>query len=120
MVGGHTEVSGAFLDHLEHGIQHADDRAEGTISSLVEAARSVEVTEQLVGAIDQVDDHARPTPPRSCHDHSRPVKMGLRGRAGIARRPRSEDSMVPHCWLGYDAPRLTRGGWARLIGERRT
>src|SRR5215813_74396 len=78
MIGGHTEMSGAFLDHLEHGIQHADDRAEGAISSLVEAARSVEVTEQLVGAIDQVDDHARPTPPRSCHEHSRPVKMGLR------------------------------------------
>src|SRR5215813_683727 len=111
MIGGHTEMSRALLDHLEHGIQHADDRAEGTIFSFVEAARSVEVTEQLVGAIDQVDDHAGPksgsasrsifistagrgccvpgwsvdrgardsnvaipTPPRSCHEHSRPVK----------------------------------------------
>src|SRR5262245_66295054 len=61
MVGGHSEMSGAFLDHLEHGIQHADHRAEGAIFSLVEAARSVEMTEQLVGAIDQVDDHAGPT-----------------------------------------------------------
>src|SRR5262245_6863925 len=61
MIGGHTEMSGALLDHLEHGIQHTDDRAEGAISSLVEAARSVEVTEQLVGAVDQVDDHTGPT-----------------------------------------------------------
>src|SRR5215475_14899589 len=74
MIGGHTEMSGAFLDHLEHGIQHADNRAEGAIFSLVEAARSVEVTEQLVGAIDQVDDHPGPTPRRSCHEHSLPVK----------------------------------------------
>src|SRR5262245_48271145 len=59
MIGGHTEMSGALLDHLEHGIDHADDRAEGTISSFVEATRPVEVTEQLVGAVDQVDDHAR-------------------------------------------------------------
>src|SRR5215467_13278043 len=75
MIGGHPKMSGAFLDHLEHGIQHADDRAEGAILSLVEAARAVVVTEQLVGAIDQVDDHAGPTWPRSCHEHSRPVKM---------------------------------------------
>src|SRR5215472_10370417 len=60
MIGGHTKMSGALLDHLEHGMQHADDRAEGTIFSFVEAARSVEVTEQLVGAIDQVDDHVDP------------------------------------------------------------
>src|SRR5215813_239604 len=120
MIGGHPEMSGALLDHLEHGIQHADDRAEGTISSLVEAARSVEVTEQLVGAIDQVDDHARPTPPRSCHDHSRPVKTRSQEAASIARRSRREDAMVPHCWLGYDAPRSTRGRWARAIGQRRT
>src|SRR5215470_2016705 len=120
MIGGHPEMSGALLDHLEHGIQHADDRAEGAISSLVEAARSVEVTEQLVGAIDQVDDHAGPTPPRSCHDHSRPVKTRPREGASIARRPRSEDSMVPYRWLGYDAARSTRGEWARVIGRRRT
>src|SRR5262250_2477824 len=87
MIRGHTEMSGAFLDHLEHGIQHADDRAEGAISSLVEAARSVEVTEQLVGAIDQVDDHAGPTPPGSCHEHSRPVKTRPRDAAGIAGAP---------------------------------
>src|SRR5215470_13438184 len=87
MIGGHTEMSGAFLDHLEHGIQHADNRAEGAIFSVVEAARSVEVTEQLVGAIDQVDDHAGPTPRRSCHEHSRPVKTRPREAASIARRP---------------------------------
>jgi hypothetical protein len=45
MIGGHTKMSGAFLDHLEYGIQHTDDRAEAAIFPLVEAARSVEVTE---------------------------------------------------------------------------
>src|SRR5215467_3202951 len=120
MIGGHPKMSGALLDHLEHGIQHADDRAEGAILSLVEAARAVEVTEQLIGAIDQVDDHAGPTRPRSCHEHSRPVKMVPREAESIARRPRSEDSMVPHCWLGYDAARSTRGEWARVIRRRRT
>src|SRR5262245_43862763 len=84
MIGGHAEMRGALLDHLEHGIEHADDRVEGAISSLVEAARSVEVTDKLVGAIDQVDDHAglsRP-PPRKTPAWSRPVGNHLERKTG--------------------------------------
>ena len=55
MVGRHPEVRFAPLDHLQHGLQHADHRAERTVLSLVEAAQAVEVTEQLVRAVDEMD-----------------------------------------------------------------
>ena len=59
VVGGDAEMGGAALDDLQHGVQHAGDRAEGLVLALVEAALAVEVAEQLVGAVDEVDDHRR-------------------------------------------------------------
>ena len=47
-----------LLDHLQHRLQHADDGAERPVLALGEAAQAVEVAEQLVGAVDEVDDHS--------------------------------------------------------------
>jgi hypothetical protein len=53
----HTQVGGAFLDHLQYRVQHADDGAKGTILALIEATQAVKVPEQLVSAVNQVNDH---------------------------------------------------------------
>lgn len=50
------------FDHLQHAVQDTDHRAEGPILALGEAAQAVEVPKQLVGAVDEVDDHAVPFP----------------------------------------------------------
>jgi hypothetical protein len=39
-------------------VQYADYRTERAILALVEAAKAIEVAEQLVGPIQQVNDHA--------------------------------------------------------------
>ena len=57
VVGGDADVRGAPLDHLQHGVQHADDRAVRRVLAFVEAAQAVEVTEQLVRAVDEVGYH---------------------------------------------------------------
>ncbi len=56
VVGGHADVRGALLDHLQHRLQHPHDRAVGAIR-LGEATQAVEVPEELVRAVDEVDDH---------------------------------------------------------------
>ena len=57
VVGGDAEIRVAVLDHLEHGLQHADDRAVRAVHAFVEPAQTVEVTKELVGAVDKVNDH---------------------------------------------------------------
>ncbi len=57
VIGRHADMRGPRLDHLEHRLQDADHGAEGRVRALVEPALSVEVPEQLVGAVDEVDDH---------------------------------------------------------------
>ena len=47
----------AVLDHLENGLQHADDRAVGAVFAFGEPAQAVEVTEELVGTVDEVNNH---------------------------------------------------------------
>ena len=58
VIGRHTDVSGSRLDHLQHSIQHSDHGAEGPILALGEAAKAVEVAEQLVRAVYEMNDHA--------------------------------------------------------------
>jgi hypothetical protein len=58
VIGRDTDVSRSGLDHLQDGIQHADHGAEGPILALGEAAKAVEVAEQLVGAVYEMNDHA--------------------------------------------------------------
>ena len=45
-------------EHLEHGLQHANDRAVRAIHAFVEPAEPVEVTEQFVGTVNKMDDHS--------------------------------------------------------------
>src|SRR5882724_6992383 len=44
-------------DHLENGLQHADDCAVRAVHAFVKPAQAVEVTEQLVATLDEVNDH---------------------------------------------------------------
>jgi hypothetical protein len=58
VVGGDAKVRVFALDHLEHGLEHADDGAVRAVHAFVEPAQSVEVTEELVATVDEVNDHA--------------------------------------------------------------
>src|SRR5262249_10850263 len=51
-----ADVGCSPFEHLRDGTEYAGDGAEGRIG-LVESPKSVKVTEQLVGAVDQVNDH---------------------------------------------------------------
>src|SRR3989449_551465 len=62
VIGRHSDVGGALLDHLQDRVQHADDGAEALILVLGEATPAVELAEQLVGAVQEMNDHR---PPRS-------------------------------------------------------
>ena len=53
VVGGDAEVGVAVLDHLEHGLQHADDGAVRAVFAFGEPAQAVEVTEEFVSAVEQ-------------------------------------------------------------------
>ena len=53
VIGRHTDMRRSSLDHLQNGIEDADDRAQGLVLALVEAAQAVEVAEQLVRAVDR-------------------------------------------------------------------
>ena len=44
-----------MVDYLEHGLEHADDRAIRVVLAFVEPAQPVEVTEELVRTVDNVD-----------------------------------------------------------------
>jgi hypothetical protein len=59
VVGRDAEVRGALLEHLQHGLDDPDHSAEGAVLPPGEAAQSVEVPEELVGAVDDVNDHAK-------------------------------------------------------------
>jgi hypothetical protein len=59
VVGGDAEVRVAVLDHLEDGLQDADNGAVRAVHAFVEPAQPVEMTEEFVSAIDEVNDHFR-------------------------------------------------------------
>src|SRR5581483_4281412 len=61
MVGGHADVGGALLDHFQYRIEHAQHRATGPILALVEATQAVEVPEELVCAVNEVNNHGAST-----------------------------------------------------------
>jgi hypothetical protein len=55
----HADVGRALLHHLQDRLQHPDDTTKRPVLALREPAQAVEVAEQLVGAVDDVDDHPR-------------------------------------------------------------
>jgi len=58
VVCGNADVRGVSFDRLQHRVQHTGNRAEGRVVAFGESAQAVEMTEQLVGAVDEMDDHA--------------------------------------------------------------
>ena len=58
VVGCDAQVRCTLLDHFQHALEDSGDCAERSVLALVEAAQSVEMTEQLVRPVDQVHDHA--------------------------------------------------------------
>jgi hypothetical protein len=56
VIRGHADVCVTRLDDLKHALQNANDRAVRAVDAFVEAAKSVEVTEQLVRSVDKVND----------------------------------------------------------------
>src|SRR6185369_11610617 len=67
------------LEHEDYRAEHADDAAVRGIL-VGEAARAIEVAEQLVGAVDEVDDHAR-----------LPKRSTARARSASIARSRGSD-----------------------------
>nr|WP_246805018.1 hypothetical protein [Mesorhizobium mediterraneum] len=57
MVRRHSEMGGSTLDHLQDGMQHANDGAKRLVLTIIEAPLAVEMAEQFVGAVYQVDNH---------------------------------------------------------------
>ena len=57
MVRGYPDVRRTFLDHLQDGVEQTDDGAERPILALGEAAQAIEVAKQLVGTVDEMNDH---------------------------------------------------------------
>jgi hypothetical protein len=47
----------AVLDHLENGLQHADDSAVRAVHAFVEPAQAIEVTKQFVRAVNKMNYH---------------------------------------------------------------
>src|SRR5439155_11792904 len=58
VIGRDAEVGRPFLDHLQHRVQHAGHGAERRIFILVEAAEAIKMPEELVGAVEKMNDHA--------------------------------------------------------------
>src|SRR3954469_3434979 len=56
MIGRDADMSGAGLDHLQNGAKHAKDAAERGVLALGESASTVEVSKELVRAVDEMDD----------------------------------------------------------------
>src|SRR2546427_13254030 len=86
VVGRHTDVSCPLLDHLQDGVQHAAHGAEGRILALGGAAAAVELAEQLVGAVDEMNDHS---PERTRAARSRSSVRSRALRVSAAARPNS-------------------------------
>ncbi len=65
VIGGHPDVSRSGLDHLQYRMQHAADGAEALVLALAEMAPAVKLAEQLVRAVDEMNDHAAASGRRS-------------------------------------------------------
>jgi hypothetical protein len=59
VIGRHADVRGSLLDHLQHGTEHAGRGGKGPLLDPGDAAKTVEVPEQLVRAVHEVYEHAQ-------------------------------------------------------------
>src|SRR6185503_5224744 len=58
VIGRHADVGLSGFENLQHALQHTDYCAERPILTLGKAAQTVEMSEQLVGTVDEMNDHA--------------------------------------------------------------
>src|ERR1700722_2776945 len=96
MVGGDPHVGGPVLDHPEYRVEHPRHGTQRARLGAAEALEAVEVPEQLVSAVDEVNDHDAGLPLTGC--------AGLPTWPQISRRSASElaatnerRSMMPDC-----------------------
>ena len=76
VVRGHADVRRPGLDHLQNHLQHAPHCPERRIA-LLHPADAVEVAKELIGAVDEVDDH------RSCSPRAEIIRL----LCDLAKRP---------------------------------
>jgi hypothetical protein len=124
VVGRDADVRRALLDHLRAPSAARRPRADGR-SCPCEAAQAVEVAEQLVGAVDQVDDHrgfspARRTAAYECYRYRRRQALQLpRGRIPVAASASTDERLGTLHAAGPSAPSsgasagTSRHGWRR-------
>src|SRR2546427_7321396 len=108
VVGRHTDVSGPLLDHLQDGVQHAAHRAEGRILARGGAAAAVELAEQLVGAVDEMNDHS---PERTRAARSRSSVRSRALRVSAAARSNSARASSKRPSLARKSPRTVGSRW---------
>jgi len=56
VIGGHTDVCRAVLDHFRRHVQHARDSAKRRIG-FMKAPQTVEMPEEFVSPVDKVNNH---------------------------------------------------------------
>jgi hypothetical protein len=57
VIGGDAHVRGTLADHLQYGIEHSNNRPESPLFPIGDATQSIEMAEELVGSINQMNDH---------------------------------------------------------------
>ena len=57
MIGGDTQVRRSLFDHLQHAAEHTDDSPQGPLVALGDTTAAIVVAEELIGAVDEVNDH---------------------------------------------------------------
>src|SRR5207249_3073291 len=89
VIGRHADVRGSPLDRLQHRPEHPGHGAERRVLALVEAAETVEVTEELVGAVDEMNDHGCMVIDRASGKAPRfgSPPLIVRSRVGLRRIP---------------------------------
>src|SRR5262245_31872842 len=107
VIGRHADVGRSALEHLRDRMQDAGHGSEGRVG-VPEAPDSVELAEELVGAVDEVNDHRGPTisehRPRAEWSHSGSRKWSL--SRGLPR----ESFLSGPCRFGPPLVRRLYGG----------
>ena len=57
MISRDTDVGSLFLDHLQHGVEHTHNGTERRVVTLGEATQTIEMSEKLVRAVDEMNNH---------------------------------------------------------------
>ena len=77
MIGGDSDIVVTVLDHLKHGLEHADNTAVWSVLAFREPAQPVEMTKKFVRAVDEVRNHFQGNVRfRGCVAHFR-FKIGI-------------------------------------------